>query len=167
MDHSVTARMPWAIPYIIMATARSWMLLVSEMVRNVMVRSVKAMMMGSLYPALSVSFPDGMRDNMFVMPLMPKRKATRDAMTDCGSGRIFSACIAKRVRKKAFVKEKTKRRYARISMFREELRALSDPRRFRLGFSWLIELGFLSCLIKRRGAKPMRGISDAIWKSWG
>ena len=50
-------------------------------------------------------------------------------------------------------------------MFRDEVRALSASSRFKLGFSWLIELGFLLCLIRRKGAKPMRGIIDAIWKS--
>lgn len=39
--------------------------------------------------------------------------------------------------KKAFVKEKVRRRYVKINMFLEEAMAFSDPRRFRLVFSWL------------------------------
>lgn len=104
--HSATALMPWAAPYMIMAKTRNWMLLVSEIATNVIVRSVKARMMGILHPALSASFPDGMRDSILVIPLIPKRRAIRDE-----DRRRFSwACRAKRVMKKAFVKEKARRR---------------------------------------------------------
>jgi len=48
MDHSVTALMPWAVPYMIMAKVRRLMLFVSEIVRNVIVRSVKASIIGIL-----------------------------------------------------------------------------------------------------------------------
>jgi len=65
---------------------------------------------------------------MLVVPLIPKKRA----MTDVAMRRFCSACIAKRVMKKASVKEKVRRRYDRISMFREEAMAFSDLRRFRL-----------------------------------
>jgi len=82
------------------------MLLVSEITRNVIVRSVKARIMGILQPTLSASFPDGMRGSILVIPLIPKRRA----ITDEDRRRCSWACRAKRVMKKAFVKEKARRR---------------------------------------------------------
>lgn len=79
---------------------------VSEIVRNAIVRSVKAKIMGHLHPTLSANFPDGMRDSMLVIPLIPKKRAMRDEVRK----RFFSACTAKRVMKKAFAKEKVSRR---------------------------------------------------------
>ena len=87
--------------------------------------------MGDLCPILSDSFPEGIRNNMLAIPLTPKRRAIKDTVRR----RLCSAYMAKSVMKKAFVKEKVKRRYVRISMFREEKMALNDRIRFRLVFS--------------------------------
>lgn len=89
-----------------MAKAMKWMLLVSAIAKNVIVRSVNAKIMGILHPTLSASFPDGMRDSILVIPLIPKRRA----ITDEARRRFSWACRAKRVMKKAFVKEKARRR---------------------------------------------------------
>lgn len=88
-------------------------------------------MMGNLCPILSDNFPEGMRNSILAIPLIPKRRAIKDTVRR----RFCSACIAKSVMKKAFVKEKVKRRYVKISMFREEKMALNDRIRFRLVFS--------------------------------
>jgi len=68
--------------------------------------------------------------------------------------------------KKAYVKEKAKRRYVRTSMLREEAIAFSDSR--RLVFV-LVGLGACDGLgrTSRSGARPMRGVVEAIWKIWG
>ena len=63
------------------------MLFVCEIVRKASVRRVKARIMGILWPILSASFPEGMRESMLVSPLIPKRRAMR-----AGSrSRVFSA----------------------------------------------------------------------------
>ena len=73
-------------------------------------------MMGYLYPILSTSLPDGIRETMLAAPLTPKSKAIRLVL----KMRLSVACIAKKVMKKAFVKENTRRRYVKISIFCEE-----------------------------------------------
>lgn len=82
------------------------MLLVSEKVRNAIVNNMKAMVIGYLCPILSASFPDGIRESMLVAPLIPKSRTIRDKLMR----RFSSAWIAKKVIRKAFVKEKTNRR---------------------------------------------------------
>ena len=106
MDHSVTALMPWAAPYMIIAQTRMRTLLVSEIVKNDIPKSVKARIIGNLYSTLSASLPDGMRDNKLLIPWIPKNRAMRDE----ARSRFSWACTAKNVMKKAFVKEKINRR---------------------------------------------------------
>ncbi len=90
----------------IMEKARRYRLAVSDNVRNTIARSANDRMMGILHPTLSASLPEGIRDSMLVVPLIPKRRAMRDEVK-----RRFSwAWTAKRVMKKAYVKEKARRR---------------------------------------------------------
>ena len=106
MVHSVTALMPWARPWMIMARIRRKMFDVSEIMKYARVRMAKAEKMGPLKPNLSASFPDGMQESMYVIPRIPNKSAIRDG----NRRRLFSACTAKKVMKKANVKEKEKRR---------------------------------------------------------
>lgn len=82
------------------------MFAVSEIVKYARVSIVKAKTMGHLYPILSASFPDGIRERVFVVPPIPKRRAIREGT----KRRLFSAYTAKRVIKKAYVNEKLRRR---------------------------------------------------------
>ncbi len=89
------------------------------------------MITGILCPILSASFPEGIRDSILVVPLIPKKRAMRDDVRR----RFSSACIAKSVMKKAFTKEKVSRRQVKTNMLREEPMALNDSRRFMPLFS--------------------------------
>jgi len=82
------------------------MLRVSEIAKNDIVRRAKARIRGYLCPTLSASFPEGIRDTRLAIPLIPKNKAMREGTRT----RVLLAYTAKRVLKKAYVKEKAKRK---------------------------------------------------------
>jgi hypothetical protein len=91
---------------------------------------------------------------MVVAPSIPKRKA----IVEGSSRRVFSAYKAKRVNKKALVKEKEKRRYVRISRFRDTTIAFRALNRLGLSSAEILGRGLL-LYIRKKGAKLRSGKS--------
>jgi len=143
-----------------MAKIRRKMFDVSEIMKYARVNIMKAETIGHLQPILSASFPEGMRESMFAIPLIPNRDAIRDG----NRRRIFSAYTAKRVMKKANVKEKEKRTQVRIRNVREEMIILMEVRTLRFLPTMEGAWDFLR-RIKRKGNKPRIGNIAVSWNS--
>lgn len=89
---------------------------VSENIKNDKASKRNENISGIRYPLLSDILPDGKRNRVFVIPLIPKRIAINEDERN----RFSEAWIAKNVIRNAFVNAKIERRYEIIKIFLEE-----------------------------------------------